>query len=206
MSTKHLLYVALFAALIAIGAQIRLPIGPVPVTMPGADGPSCRSDARAETRCAECTRLYADGPRRPARLCRGRRHRIACFTILRLHHRLHTCGLACRIRCRIQVLICPGDQLCTRCNGCHLPVRLPVLHLHHECGTRHADECCCCLQGGGTSIRTEGCGCGCSDEHVCPYAPYPWTPPGEWVMKKCPWECFPGAKIMLLFRLSSVSA
>ncbi|MFA7744266.1 biotin transporter BioY [Salinicoccus roseus] len=33
MSTKHLLYVALFASLIAIGAQIRLPIGPVPVTM-----------------------------------------------------------------------------------------------------------------------------------------------------------------------------
>ncbi|WP_342388603.1 biotin transporter BioY [Salinicoccus bachuensis] len=33
MSTKHLVYVALFAALIAIGAQIRLPIGPVPVTL-----------------------------------------------------------------------------------------------------------------------------------------------------------------------------
>lgn len=32
MSTKHLVYVALFAALIAVGAQIRLPIGPVPVT------------------------------------------------------------------------------------------------------------------------------------------------------------------------------
>ncbi|MFC3420200.1 biotin transporter BioY [Salinicoccus hispanicus] len=32
MSTKHLVYIALFAALIAVGAQIRLPIGPVPVT------------------------------------------------------------------------------------------------------------------------------------------------------------------------------
>ena len=33
MSTKNLVYAALFAALIAIGAQIRLPIGPVPVTL-----------------------------------------------------------------------------------------------------------------------------------------------------------------------------
>ena len=32
MKTKHLIYAALFAALIAVGAQIRIPIGPVPVT------------------------------------------------------------------------------------------------------------------------------------------------------------------------------
>src|SRR5699024_12302084 len=32
MKTKHLIYAALFAALIAEGAQIRIPIGPVPVT------------------------------------------------------------------------------------------------------------------------------------------------------------------------------
>ena len=32
MKTKHLIYAALFAALIAIGAQIRIPVGPVPVT------------------------------------------------------------------------------------------------------------------------------------------------------------------------------
>lgn len=32
MKTKHLVYVALFAALIAVGAQIRIPIGPVPIT------------------------------------------------------------------------------------------------------------------------------------------------------------------------------
>lgn len=28
MKTKHLIFVALFAALIAIGAQIRVPVGP----------------------------------------------------------------------------------------------------------------------------------------------------------------------------------
>lgn len=33
MKTKHLIFVALFAALIAIGAQIRVPIGPVPFTL-----------------------------------------------------------------------------------------------------------------------------------------------------------------------------
>ncbi|MHC0553040.1 biotin transporter BioY [Salinicoccus sp. CNSTN-B1] len=32
MSTKHLVYVAVFASLIAIGAQIRIPLGPVPLT------------------------------------------------------------------------------------------------------------------------------------------------------------------------------
>ncbi|MCD2138643.1 biotin transporter BioY [Salinicoccus halitifaciens] len=33
MKTKHLVFVALFAALIAVGAQIRVPIGPVPFTL-----------------------------------------------------------------------------------------------------------------------------------------------------------------------------
>ncbi len=33
MKTKHIIFVALFAALIAIGAQIRVPIGPVPFTL-----------------------------------------------------------------------------------------------------------------------------------------------------------------------------
>jgi biotin transport system substrate-specific component len=33
MKTKHLVYVALFAALIAVGAQIRIPAGPVPFTL-----------------------------------------------------------------------------------------------------------------------------------------------------------------------------
>ncbi|AKG73292.1 biotin transporter BioY [Salinicoccus halodurans] len=32
MKTKHIIYAALFAAVIAVGAQIRIPIGPVPVT------------------------------------------------------------------------------------------------------------------------------------------------------------------------------
>lgn len=32
MKTKHLIYTALFAAVIAVGAQIRIPIGPVPIT------------------------------------------------------------------------------------------------------------------------------------------------------------------------------
>ncbi|WP_411843577.1 biotin transporter BioY [Salinicoccus sp. HZC-1] len=32
MKTKHLIYAALFAAVIAVGAQIRIPIGPVPIT------------------------------------------------------------------------------------------------------------------------------------------------------------------------------
>lgn len=33
MKTKHLVYAALFAALIAVGAQIRVPLGPVPFTL-----------------------------------------------------------------------------------------------------------------------------------------------------------------------------
>lgn len=33
MKTKHLVFAALFTALIAIGAQIRIPLGPVPFTM-----------------------------------------------------------------------------------------------------------------------------------------------------------------------------
>lgn len=33
MKTRHLIYAALFAALIAVGAQIRIPVGPVPVTL-----------------------------------------------------------------------------------------------------------------------------------------------------------------------------
>lgn len=33
MKTKHLVFVALFAALIAVGAQIRVPVGPVPFTL-----------------------------------------------------------------------------------------------------------------------------------------------------------------------------
>lgn len=32
MKTKHLIYAALFAAVISVGAQIRIPIGPVPIT------------------------------------------------------------------------------------------------------------------------------------------------------------------------------
>ncbi len=33
MKTKHIIYVALFAALIAIGAQIRFQVGPIPTTL-----------------------------------------------------------------------------------------------------------------------------------------------------------------------------
>ena len=33
MKTKHLVFAALFTALIAVGAQIRVPLGPIPFTL-----------------------------------------------------------------------------------------------------------------------------------------------------------------------------
>lgn len=33
MKIKHMVYVALFVALISVGAQIRIPVGPVPITL-----------------------------------------------------------------------------------------------------------------------------------------------------------------------------